>query len=201
LAHALLADLDSFAGRQVEATKELEESLKVDPDNPDTLNQAAWLYATAQDPDARNFQKALDYAKRAVAATHGRNTDYLDTLAEAYWVNRRYQDAARQYEEMIRIDPMNAEYLNEAAWLYATVGDPQVRNPQKAVQYAREAVACSHEKDPAILDTLAEAYYVGRQYNDAIQTEKKAMALSPTDQVQPYKDHLKKYKRAQEESR
>lgn len=92
--------------------------------------------------------------------------------------------------------------LNGAAWVYATSSDPNVRNPRKALEYAVKAVAATEEKDAAVLDTLAESYYVNGQYGKAVETERKALALQPEDPLkQLLQKSLKKYEDAAKEKK
>ena len=80
------------------------------------------------------------------------------------------------------------------AWFYATSKDPSYRNPSKALEYAQKAVSISQGKTPEILDTLAEAYYVNGHYDKAIETETKALALSPGNEA--IKKSLDRFQRA-----
>ena len=83
--------------------------------------------------------------------------------------------------------------LNNLGWLYATSTDPNVRNPEKALEYALKAVAATKEENAGVLDTLAEAYFVNGRYSEAVETERKALALEPRDS---FKESLKKYEDA-----
>ena len=77
-------------------------------DNGDSegQNAVAWMCATSSDPTVRNPGTALEYALKAVNATNDNpNPDFLDTLAEAYYVNHRYQDAVSAEERAIALAP------------------------------------------------------------------------------------------------
>jgi tetratricopeptide (TPR) repeat protein len=69
-------------GRQAEAILEYESVLNRDPSSVGTLNNLAWLLATARDPVLRDCRRAIDCARRAVAAI--RSAAWLDTLATAH---------------------------------------------------------------------------------------------------------------------
>ena len=69
-------------GRQAEAIREYESVLHRKPSSSGTLNNLAWLLATARDPAQRDCRKAIDYARKAVAAI--RSGAWLDTLAAAH---------------------------------------------------------------------------------------------------------------------
>lgn len=62
----------------------------------DSLNNVAWEYATSTDPAIRNPAGALEYARKAVDLQKEHpNPNYLDTLAEALYVNNQPREAAK----------------------------------------------------------------------------------------------------------
>lgn len=70
----------------------------------DALNSIAWTFATSADPGVRNPAAALDYAQRAVTAENGHPRPHiLDTLAEAYFVNERPEEAVRYEQQAITL--------------------------------------------------------------------------------------------------
>jgi tetratricopeptide (TPR) repeat protein len=75
--------------------------------------------------------------------------------------------------------PLDANTLNNLAWLYATSPPPHFK-PQAALELALRAAAL--EPDPAILDTLAEAYFVNGQAEEALKTIQQAMLKNPRNQ-------------------
>jgi Zn-dependent protease with chaperone function len=91
-----------------EARRLLEQLLEERPEDPQTLNNLAWLYATAPSP---HFQPeaALELAQRAVALR--RDSAILDTLAEALYVNGRHAEALAAIDEALTEHPNNADYL------------------------------------------------------------------------------------------
>ena len=62
-------------------------------------------------------------------------------------------------------------FLNNIAWSLPTSSDSALRNPKLALAYARKAVCADEHPKPYMLDTLAEAYYVNQQYENAMNTE------------------------------
>jgi len=68
------------------------------------MNNVAWQYATSSDPAVRNPAEALKYAMQAVAADKDHpNPNFLDTLAEAQYVNGLYQDAVKTEQQAIAL--------------------------------------------------------------------------------------------------
>jgi membrane associated rhomboid family serine protease len=71
---------------------------------PSAQNSVAWAYATSSDPAVRNPELALKYARKAVeAGTDHPNPSYLDTLAEAYYVNQRYAEAVQAEKQALQL--------------------------------------------------------------------------------------------------
>ena len=75
-------------------------------------NNLGWLHATAKDPKFRDPKKAIEYAKKAVEGSQGKEPGYLDTLAEAYYSNREYDKAILTIRKAISLEPDN-EYYKE----------------------------------------------------------------------------------------
>ncbi|NLI32796.1 MAG: M48 family metalloprotease [Deltaproteobacteria bacterium] len=96
-------------GRVEQAGSVLEKALELSPDNPSILNNLAWLHATSPPPHF-DPHKALELAVRAAELSP---LPYvLDTLAEAYFVNSRYEDALKAIEDALRMESENrSEFL------------------------------------------------------------------------------------------
>ena len=80
---------------------------------PLALNNAAWLLATAEDPDPEELDAALLLAERAVQESQRRDPSILDTLAEVHFQRGERSQAVEVIEEAIRIDPREAYYLGQ----------------------------------------------------------------------------------------
>jgi Zn-dependent protease with chaperone function len=103
-----LADLYQELGKYKEARKIYEWIINLDPNQAGALNGLAWLLATAGDKRMRDDRRALDLAKRAVALE--RSAMYLDTLAEAYFVNGMTPAAIETIKEAISVAKDNRPY-------------------------------------------------------------------------------------------
>jgi TPR repeat protein len=110
-------------------------------------------------------------------------------------VQRNEQEAIRLYQKAVETG--NAAALNNSAWIYATSQDRTLHNPAKAFEYAIGAMQAAKEPNPNVLDTMAEAYYAQDDYDHAIQTEEKALALKPDEPA--FKERLVKYQQAKTE--
>ena len=93
-------------------------------------------------------------------------------LAEAEAAFRIELERARPFAE--DGDP---RALNELAWGLATHESPNLRDGSVAVNYAERAVAATHRKVHAFLDTLAAAYASTGQFARAVSAQEEAIAL------------------------
>ncbi len=79
-----------------------------EPNQPDILNNYAWLLLTAEKRSLRNPEKALRLADKAVSLEP--SGPILDTLATALWANGNVTGAARIAIKAERADPAFADY-------------------------------------------------------------------------------------------
>jgi len=83
-AHLNLALAKLHLGRTGEAMTGLRRSLELAPDQPEALDQLAWLLIDAADPTLRNPAEAVEMAERACALTRFQEPSLLATLAAAH---------------------------------------------------------------------------------------------------------------------
>jgi membrane associated rhomboid family serine protease/TPR repeat protein len=84
----------------------------------EALNSVAWALATSPDPAIRNPAAALEYAHKAVNADRDHPQSHvLDTLAEAYYINEKYEDAIATEKQAINLatETEKATYLKSLA--------------------------------------------------------------------------------------
>ena len=109
--YKVLGDLYYETGNLSGVQQAYEASLKLSPENPNVLNNLAWLYATAEDPHFRNPARALDLAKAAAGLLE--EPHILDTLAECYFVNGQYAKALETAQHALRLARENRTYYQE----------------------------------------------------------------------------------------
>ena len=89
--YGLLGDLHYRRKNYADVRLAYETSLALRPDQPQVLNNLAWLLATCEDERLRDPPRALDLARRAAQLEE--SAFVLDTLAECYFVNGEYAQA------------------------------------------------------------------------------------------------------------
>jgi Zn-dependent protease with chaperone function len=90
------------------AVKAYKQALDLAPENPDILNNIAWIYATADDPEFQKPKEALMFA--SMAANLKPAGYILDTLAESFFINGYVEKAIATEEEALKKDPSKADY-------------------------------------------------------------------------------------------
>jgi tetratricopeptide (TPR) repeat protein len=75
------------------------------PDNARTLNNLAWLWATAPKEEWRDVAKALEYARRACERTGWEDAGTLDTLAVACAAAGHFEEAVRWQRKAVELAP------------------------------------------------------------------------------------------------
>jgi tetratricopeptide (TPR) repeat protein len=94
----------------------------------------------------------------------------------------------------VALDPRNTQALNNLAWLYSTSADDRLRDPNRALMLARQAVQLEPES-AHMLDTLAEAHYVNGNRQEAIRVSRRALAAAE-DGREYYRRQLERFLQA-----
>lgn len=85
-----------------------EKSLVLEPNNAEVLNNLAWLYATCEDNQFQDPDRALAMATLAVKLE---NLPHIwDTLAESYYVNEMYSKAVEAGRNALALAKENRGY-------------------------------------------------------------------------------------------
>lgn len=115
VAHAGLGDVRKALGKLDEAEKEyakcekaLAEVIENHPDYADSYNNLAWFYAA----QGRKLDRGIELAKKAIELSPD-SAEYLDTLAELFHRNGRRQEAIREIEKAIALNPPHLKYYRK----------------------------------------------------------------------------------------
>jgi len=185
--------------RQQKLDPALAEFLKAVELNP--RHNSAWADLGRAYALRGNVDKAAEQLRRQIEVNKKNGLQSLEpysllcTISNDGPVERTVEtceDALKRYQG-------DALVWNQLAWTYATSKDPRYRDSAKALEYAQKAVSLSEGKTSEILDTLAEAYFVNGNFDKAIETERKALELSPDEAS--LKEGLARYLRAKNANR
>jgi Zn-dependent protease with chaperone function len=109
--YSALGDLYYSSKNFTETINAYQQSLRIDPNNTHALNNLAWLYATCEVERFRDPKKALDLAKRAAELEE--TPQILDTVAESYYVNGRFQEAVDAERKALEMTVKNRAYYHK----------------------------------------------------------------------------------------
>ncbi len=106
--YKVLGDLYYGEEKFEKAMKAYGRGLTLAPDDPELLNNLAWLLATCRDEKLRDPRAALELARRAAAIDPAPHI--LDTLAESYYLNGMYEEAVAAARAALAASSRNREY-------------------------------------------------------------------------------------------
>ncbi len=111
-----------------------------------------------------------------ILSTDPKNKEARFGLGTTYIQMEQYSNALAVLEPMMAEFPQDYALRNNIAWLYATAKDQRVRDGQKAIRIAQDALLIA-PNDFHVWSTLSESYYVAGQYNKALRSAEEALRL------------------------
>lgn len=183
------------AGRSDDATVVLTQAIALDPKDAKGRN-AEMLYSIgdANYKDDR-FAEAHKYFEKLVKEYEGADweIDGLERLAGAEYKLGNRDAAVATYWKVVEKKPDDTSALNGFAWFCAQ----RKIGLDKALPTAQKAAELSN-RDPGILDTLAEVYFAMGDFDNALKIGEEALAKEPKDTY--YQDQVAKFKKAKAEA-
>lgn len=148
-----------------------------------------------------DLPSAIDAYERILKIDPGhRQARYL--LSHIYIQAKTYRKAETLLLNLLDERPDDFTLLNNLAWVYATSSDPTIRNGQKAIMYAQEAMVLA-PNDHHVWSTLSEAYYMSGDYEKAYRAIEHMARLAmlygkgiTEESVKDYNEQIRKCKRA-----
>lgn len=169
---------------------------RTDQERIEFLLNVAAAYA-----DAGNVQGSIDAYNRVLEIDPD-NRRARFNISQTYISTKQYAKAETLIKELIEEFPDDYLLKNNLAWLYATAEDPTIRDGEKAIQLAQEAMVLA-PYDFHVWSTLAEAYYVTGQYEKAYRAITHMADLAAQygkgitkEMVDSYNEQIRKCKRA-----
>jgi Flp pilus assembly protein TadD len=172
------------AGSPEEAAKSFRKYVKLKPDAKGWYNLGV---AALQADNPSEAATALSQS----AAMQPNDAPSWRNLGIAYRRLGRYQLAEEAFRKSLSLKKDDPETMNNLAWLYLDWKQGGPANRGKALELARQAAQINGRKDPRILATLAEAYFVNGQRDAAVQTMQRAILIEPQNSY--FKKRLEVY--------
>jgi len=124
----------------------------------------------AEEGDYKDAERAYLRALKADP-----NNDVIQSrLSTLYLMMGRYVEGVEILVKLVEKYPDNSQVRNNLAWAYAT--GTGVKNKKLALRHAREAILLAPTSF-AMWNTLAEAYYMGGEYERALRASEHAIDL------------------------
>src|SRR6266496_2600170 len=167
-----LANALARRGLPSEAVGHYEKAVKLRPGYGDPyLNLGTVLFQQGRISDAiAQWQMAL--------ATQPNDAGFHTALGNAFLKGELPKDAIAEYEHAARISTQDPVPRNNLAWLLATSSDASIRDGNRAIELAKQAVRLSHGKDPNYLRTLAAAFAESGRFAEAKETAQQALQVA-----------------------
>jgi tetratricopeptide (TPR) repeat protein len=170
-AHTHLGDALRKQDKLPQAVAEYRQALQFKPDSPEAHNGlGGTLFDQGKFREAESsFREAISL-KPKVALYHS-------NLGYALCGLRKFVEADAEYREAIRLQPEDANAHNQLAWFQATCPDGKFRDPQRAMELAKKAVALA-PNEGNYWNTLGVAHYRNGECQSALAALEKSMNLS-----------------------
>ncbi len=181
-AHSSLADNLARRGQFRRAVLHYQTALRIRPDHAETLGDFAWFLTTCDDPQWRDYGRAVRLADWACRLTGRKAPRILHKAAVVYCnsadhlaARGEFRRAIRHYHEAIALDPEYDMPLFNLALLLRICPDVGLRQPDEAVRLAERACRLTDHPDARRLAFLAAAYAEAGRFDEAVTTAKKGI--------------------------
>jgi tetratricopeptide (TPR) repeat protein len=168
-------------GQTNEATLCFSNALRLEPDLAEKNVRAAKAQASRGQLDAAISQLLF------VVRLQPTNAEAHENLGFFYSRHGKPQEAAKHFEQALRLIPDAPGALNGLAWMLATSPIPDVRNGARAAELAQKALTLSQRTNVVFMATLDAALAESGKFDKALeaaaQTKAGAQASGQTDLV------------------
>ena len=159
-------------GAVEEAIEHYRQALQMRPDYAEAHNNLGDALLRRGDVEAAigSFRQAVQIrSDYALAHTN---------LGTALTVTGRLELALEYFRRAVRLNPDGPAALTGLAWILAVHPDPNVRQPEHAIQHAQRAAELTSHHNAVVLDTLAAAYAAAGRFERAVATADSALGLA-----------------------
>ena len=157
------------------AIEDYTHAIRLEPTSARTYHNRGFTWALKGDLDngIKDYTEAIRLDPKFAMSYNNRGF--------AWFTNGNLANAIEDYDRALRLDPTAALPYNNLAWLMATCHVPDFRNGPKAIEYARKACELTEWQDANMVNTLAAAYAEAGEFQNALEQQEKAIALSTAD--------------------
>jgi adenylate cyclase len=164
-----------------EATRLIEQALRLDPSYPLALSLAAWcrgqrvVYNWSTNV-AEDKRQTLRQAQTAMALAPD-DPFILTVLAAALTITHEHQRAIALLDRALALDPNSAWGWNRSGWLHNYQDDPEV-----AIQHFERSLRLS-PFDPLAFNCdvgIGCAHFIAKRYEQAALWQERALVVKPT---------------------
>lgn len=212
------------AGEFARAFDDINETIRLNPIFAKAYSNRAALFVEAGDLDsaARDYQEAVRLDPNLAVAHKGRgrvchllgdleealehfdaaaklrptDADMLATRADLLSDLGRYANALEGYEHALALQPQSLRARRGIAWLLATCPEQSIRNAERALQEAEEAMELEETPAHITLDTLAAAQANAGDFSLALDTIAEAVQAAPDAERVVYEERREMYRQA-----
>ena len=135
-----------------------------------------------------NLPKAQYHFEEA-AVDNPDNAELQYILGNIHFQQGNLYDAIHSFRVCLALDSLNASAMNNLAWTYVQLGT----NLEEALALSKNSLEIEPD-NPNYLDTVAEIYYLKKEYYRALTYIRKAVDLGPPN-LEYYRRKMEKIKR------
>ena len=171
-----------------QAIADIQLLIQNSPTQSQFKTQLAMLYNAADRPEdaVEIYNELIEDDSEDVDALRGRGDAFLSLS--------KHKEAVADYMEALKIDSERDGVLNNLAWVLATSPFDEIRDGEKAIEYAKKAAELTEWKEAHVLSTLASGYAETGDFEKAKELINKALEISEDeDQREGLNNELESY--------
>jgi tetratricopeptide (TPR) repeat protein len=159
-------------GKPEEARPYLLEALRINPQlSSANFNMGQYLALRGElDESLEHFYQAL-----RTDPYHAQSYSEIGMIFER---QRKLGEALEAYDRALQLDPQEVDALGHQAMILVSLTDPELRNIDRALRQAEQAVRLTQGQQPYFLYVLAVSYAESGRLAEAVESAQRAKALA-----------------------